>query len=228
MASSCVPFAFSPVLIATDYFKDAADAKRVHPQLIDGGVYDNQGIQKITQQDSFYCCQNVIVSDAGGNFSANLKYPNAVSLLMRTVDLFMYRIKASSMVQHIYNNVHGAGRPIAYFSLGWELIWCIPGFIKNMIEGQVLPSVIQAHGFKEEWIKDPVHHQGEIKTHLETVTGYAEILKRNLTDAQWEFARKTGTNLTPLSKDNIDWLIIQAENMTELQVKLYCPHLLPK
>lgn len=228
MASSCVPFAFSPVLVATDYFKDAADAKRVHPQLIDGGVYDNQGIQKITQQDSFYCCQNVIVSDAGGNFSANLKYPNAISLLMRTVDLFMYRIKASSMVQHIYNNVHGAGRPIAYFSLGWELIWCIPGFIKNMIEGQVLPSVIQAHGFKEEWIKDPVHHQGEIKTHLETVTGYAEILKRNLTDAQWEFARKTGTNLTPLSKDNIDWLIIQAENMTELQVKLYCPHLLPK
>jgi NTE family protein len=46
MASSCVPFAFTLVSIDRKYFTNPNDAERVHPVLVDGGIYDNQGIHK--------------------------------------------------------------------------------------------------------------------------------------------------------------------------------------
>jgi NTE family protein len=225
MASSCVPFAFTPVTIAKEFFNSPEDFNRVKPVLIDGGVYDNQGIQKLTQPKSSYECDTIIVSDAGGQFIAEKKYPNAIALLIRTVDLFMYRIKAVQMVNNIYNNVKGAAKPIAYFSLGWKIEGSIPGFVNNMCAGQVLKEVIDTHGFHEDWKNNPGLYRNEIAAHLEQRTGYAEILKRNLTPDQWEQARTTGTNLTKLQKQTIDYLIRHAENLTELQVKLYCPHL---
>jgi NTE family protein len=226
MASSCVPFAFTPVHIDKQFFQDANDYKRVKPVLVDGGVYDNQGIQKITQPGSSYECQVIITSDAGGSFAGEGKYPNAIALLVRTVDLFMYRIKAVQMVQNIYRNVDGAGRPIAYLSLGWRLANIIPGFISNMIKGQVLKEVIDAQGFDSAWVADPAKFTTEIKAHLEQRVDYAAISSRDLSEADWQFACSTGTNLTCLSAKRVDCLIRQAENLTEIQVKLYCPELL--
>ena len=55
MASSCVPFAFTPIKIDKQYFVSQADASRIHPLLVDGGVYDNQGIHKIVQGGSYNC-----------------------------------------------------------------------------------------------------------------------------------------------------------------------------
>jgi NTE family protein len=225
MASSCVPFAFTPVPIAKEFYTAGTDFNRVKPMLIDGGVYDNQGIQKLTQPKSSYECNTIIVSDAGGNFLAEKKYPNAIALLIRTVDLFMYRIKAVQMVQNIYRNVEGAAKPIAYFSLGWKIEGSIPGFVENMCRGQIIKEVIDAQGFKDAWKTNPKTYREEIAAHLEERTGYASILKRNLSAAEWEKARAVGTNLTKLSKETIDLLIRHAENLTELQVKLYCPTL---
>ena len=64
MASSCVPFAFTPVKIDKKYFENTEDYNRVHPVLVDGGVYDNQGIHKIMQKGKL-ACHFVITSDAG-------------------------------------------------------------------------------------------------------------------------------------------------------------------
>lgn len=223
LASSCVPFAFTPVYIAKEFYKTPDDCDRVLPVLVDGGVYDNQGIQKLTQSNSIYECGIIIISDAGGGFMADKKYPNTIALLIRTVDLFMYRIKTSQMVQNIYKNVNGSEKPIAYFSLGWTIDKLIPGFIDNMEKGQILSSVIEAHKFKEDWKKHPKEYEAQITAYLKDKIDYGVVEKRNLTNAEWKIACKVSTNLTCLSGKQIDYLIRHAENMTELQVKLYCP-----
>jgi NTE family protein len=226
MASSCVPFAFTPVIIGKEFFRTETDYSRIKPILIDGGVYDNQGIQKLTQPNSSYECDQVITSDAGSNFIMDKKYPNAIALLIRTVDLFMYRIKAVQMVQNIYRNVGGRGKPIAYFSLGWRIQNAIPGFVRSLCNGQILPEVIAAHGLRQEWADNPGAHIQEIENYLKERLKYEALEKRDLTEEQWRLASSTGTNLTCLSTARVEYLIRHAQNLTEIQIKLYCPDLL--
>jgi NTE family protein len=225
-ASTCVPFAFTPVAISKEFFLNPEDFDRVTPILVDGGVYDNQGIQKLTQPKSSYQCDIIITSDAGGNFMMDKQHSNTLSLLKRTVDLFMYRIKAFQMIANIYNNAQGNKKPIAYFSLGWRIEKAIPGFVNNLINEQVLKEVVDAHNFPLEWVQTPIKYKDKIAAHLEHRTGYLDIKKRDLTDSQWEMARSTKTDLKCLSDLQIQYLIQQAENLTELQVKLYCPSLI--
>lgn len=222
-ASSCVPFAFTPVSIHQEFFVDKADYKRIDPKLIDGGVYDNQGIQKLTQKKSFYECEVIITSDAGGKLSFNNHYGNVLTLLIRTVDLFMNRIEAFQMVENIYQNVGGANKQIAYLSLGWDLNRCIPGFVDNMIKGLVLPLVIDAHGLDPSWVAEPRQYRTEIEAKLKENVNYNEIIARDLSAEQLVIVRSTSTNLKPLPAESIRLLAQHAENLTELQVKLYCP-----
>jgi NTE family protein len=220
MASSCVPFAFTPIKIDAHFFRVAADADRVHPLLVDGGVYDNQGIHKIVQKGS-YACSHIITSDAGGGSAGELSFRNTISLLITTVDVFMARIKKVQMVQDVYNNAATAKREIAYFSLSWDVENCIPGFVDNMKSQQVPATVLQAHGLKTAWIEEPELFRNEIETHLRQKTGYAKIEKPTV--AEKKTARGVGTNLAKLSKLQVDCLMKQAGCLTELQVKLYCP-----
>jgi len=223
MASSCVPFAFTPVKIDKQYFLNAEDAKRIHPLLVDGGVYDNQGIHKIMQHGS-YECSHIITSDAGGGSSGELSFRNTISLLIATVDVFMSRIKKAQMIQDIYENAATTKKQIAYFSLAWDIENCIPGFITNLAAKQITQSVIDAHHLERKWIDSPKQYKKEITEHLEKTTGYADIKKPSDTDK--EIARKVGTNLTALSKQQVDCLMLQAACLAELQVKLYCPLLI--
>lgn len=220
MASSCVPFAFTPVEIDRKYFVVPGDADIVHPRLVDGGVYDNQGIHKIVQK-GHYSCPVVIVSDAGGGSKGESFFRNTISLLITTVDVFMDRIKKAQMIDDVYNNAAGPGREIAYLSLGWEADNLIPGFIKAMSEKQVIPAVLQAHHLAPDWIAAPLAYATQIKSHLEQRTGYAAVAKP--TPEEKTIARNVTTNLKGLSKEKIEALIKQAEALTTIQVKLYCP-----
>jgi predicted acylesterase/phospholipase RssA len=58
-ASSCVPGLFDPLVMA-----DLYDGKTI--RLVDGGVYDNQGMASLLEQD----CNVMIVSDASGQMAA--------------------------------------------------------------------------------------------------------------------------------------------------------------
>jgi NTE family protein len=223
MASSCVPFAFTPVTINKEFFEDQKEAERYHPMLVDGGVYDNQGIHKIIQQGR-YNCDYVITSDAGSGSSGELRYRNTFALLMETVNVFMSRIKKAQMVRNVYDNAGTVNKEIAYFSLGWDVENCIPGFIKNLGRKQITQAVIVAHQLKAEWIAHPIKYEAEIKAHLQERTGYAILSKPS--DDEKLIARNVSTNLTSLSKQKVDCLIKQAGALTELQVKLYCPSLL--
>ncbi len=223
MASSCVPFAFTPVKIDKTFFENKEDSKKHHPLLVDGGVYDNQGIHKIMQHGQ-YECDYIITSDAGGGSQGEQILNNTISLLISTVDTFMSRLKKAQMVQDVYENAATTKKQIAYFSLAWDIENCIPGFIDNLASKQITQSVIDAHQLKAEWIANPRQYEKEITDYLINKTGYNSIIKH--TQEQREIARKVGTNLTALTKEQTDSLMLQAGCLTELQVKLYCPSLI--
>ena len=223
MASTCVPFAFTPVSIDRKYFTNPEDAKRVHPCLIDGGVYDNQGIHKIMTRGR-YACDIVITSDAGTGPSVELKFRNTFTLLLETVNVFMSRIKKVQMVQDVYENAGKANKQIAYFSLGWDVENCIPGFIENLSKGQITKSVIDAHQLRPEWVENPKEYEAAITRHLKDRIDYDSITIP--TPKEKKIARSVGTNLTTLSREQVDCLIKQAEALTGIQVKLYCPTLI--
>jgi NTE family protein len=212
MASSCVPFAFTPIKIDKQFFKNETDASIVHPLLVDGGVYDNQGIHRIIQAGKYNCTGEITVK-------------NTVSLLINTVDTFMSRIKKAQMVQDVYDNADNAKKQVAYFSLAWDVEKLIPGFVNNLADKQITTSVITALQLKEEWVADAKKYEKEIIDYLEEKTGYAAIIKPTIEEKK--IARNVGTNLTALSKQQVDCLIKQAECLAELQVKLYCPSLIP-
>ncbi len=227
MASSCVPFAFTPVAIARPFFQNPADYDRVSPRLIDGGVYDNQGIQKLTQPGSYYECDIIITSDAGRGLVFKESYRNTVALLLRTVDLFMNRIKNFQMAANLFQRVVGQGKPVAYLSLGWRLADCIPGFADNMAQGNVLPSVLAARQLPQAWIAAPKQYRADIIAFLEAQVNYPALKARDLSEEEWNMARNIGTNLTPLTARELDALVRQAQNLTELQVRLYLPWSFP-
>lgn len=224
MASSCVPFAFTPVSMAKKYYLDPnQDFRKYVPSLVDGGVYDNQGIHTISQGNSrFYCSNIVITSDAGAGFSGAGMFHNTLQLLARTCDVFMQRIKNVQLVDNLYDTTTASKRQLAYFSLGWDFDRCIPEFIANLKEGSIPQSTIDAHGIKENMLK-PVVQEKEIEALLKANTGYANI--RQVTPEQLKLARSVSTNLTALSKKQIDALAGHAQSMTMLQVRLYCPAL---
>lgn len=222
-ASSCVPYAFTPVGIAQEFFQNREQYKHVSPQLIDGGVYDNQGMQKLTQPKSRYQCNIIVASDAGSGLLLIQSYNNTVALLLHTVDLFMNRIKNVQMAANLFQNVLVRDTPIAYLSLGWKLENCIPGFVHNMAQGNVLPSVLAARQLEQRWIDEPEVYRNQIERHLEQQVGYLAIAARNLTTAEREMACRVRTNLYPLQENQLEALVRHAENLTELQVKLYLP-----
>lgn len=220
MASSCVPFAFTPVMIDKEFFEDPNEASTYHPVLVDGGVYDNQGIHKVMQKGRF-TCSVVITSDAGAGSTGELTFKNTIALLLETVNVFMSRIKKAQMVRNVYDNASTVNREIAYFSLGWDVENCIPGFVRNLEKKQITSGVIKAHELKDEWISDPKRYFTEIENHLKQRVKYDSIPKPAAKEKQ--IARSVGTNLISLSKEKIDCLVKQAEALTELQVRLYCP-----
>ncbi|MEO6670129.1 MAG: patatin-like phospholipase family protein [Ferruginibacter sp.] len=225
MASSCVPFAFTPITINAKYFVNSNDMSRANPVLVDGGVYDNQGIHKLTQRDSGFECEVVITSDAGAGSPFKRSYNNVIVLLIRCMDVFMSRIKKFQMQEDLYRNTDFANRQIAYISLGWDIENCIPGFIDNLKKGQVTASVILDHKIPPDWLANIDAHRSAIQNLLEANTNYEKIYAEKLTATEIELARKVSTNLTCLSREQVKCLAGHAANITELQVKLYCPTL---
>lgn len=224
MASSCVPFAFTPIRIAKEFILHPEDLINNTPLLVDGGIYDNQGINKIMQDNRNL--NTIITSDAGGGSTGELKLRNTFTLLSETVNVFMARIKKAQMVSDVYENAETVKREIAYFSLAWDVENCIPGFIRNLENKNIIAEVIHAHHLKEEWVKEPLKYYENIEIQLKANVDYDHIPKP--TAAEKEIARRVATNLTALSKMQLDSLIKQAVALTDIQVKLYCPSLFHK
>lgn len=223
MASSCVPFAFTPVHIDAKYYPQGMKVPALGPELVDGGVYDNQGIHKLSFEGSRYEASNIIVSDAGNKMPFTNAFGNVFALLIRTMDVLMMRIKDFQMIAGLYENTIKANRQIAYISLGWDLDQCIPGWVNNLIDGKITNEVIAAHQIPVAWLNAPKENRDHIEKHLAQQVGYEEIIKEQLTDTEMEIARSVCTGLSRLSLKQVNCLTQQSYLLTALQIKLYCP-----
>lgn len=220
-ASTCVPFIFTPVKIPKNFYNETEDYLRIKPRLIDGGVYDNQGVHKLAQKNSAYACDIIIVSDAGNNLPFKNTYKNVLPLLIRVSDIFMNRIKNFQMINLIFNpdNLE----EIAYQSLGWNFEKLIEYFIDNIKKGNVSLNVIKSHGIEEIDIKEEKWQK--IDSLLKQSINYDAIIDGANSKQELEIARSVSTNLKALSDEQIKSLTKHAEVLTEIQVKLYCPTL---
>ena len=219
-ASTAVPFVFTPIKIDAKFFSNLEDTKRVKPRLVDGGVYDNQGAHKITQTKSAYGSQIVIISDAGNSMPFKNTYRNTLTMLIRTSDVFMNRIKNLQMVHYLYQNHNNDKREIAYQSLGWDIEDSIPKFIDAVKAGIILPQVLPHHNITETDIA--TKDWKTIKSKVKASINYKSIIANANTKAQLDIARRVKTGLSPLNDEQIDALVNHASVLTEIQVKLYC------
>ena len=226
VASSCVPFAFSPVRIDRKYFQKSEQFDQVRPYLVDGGIYDNQGIQKLSQPGSSYECDIIITSDAGNKLPFEGTYTNTFALLLRTVETFMTRIKNFQMAQHLFDAAKSHRKDIAYLSLGWDVEKCLSGFFDGLKAGRIPTRLIEAHQISEDWLADLHTHKEDVLERLQASIGYSHIINEKVADQDKLVARNVSTNLTKLSPRQIDCLIRHAANLTEIQVRLYCPSLI--
>ncbi|MEP2510504.1 MAG: patatin-like phospholipase family protein [Reichenbachiella sp.] len=220
-ASTCVPFAFSPVRIKKRFFKPESGYKDAVPRLVDGGVYDNQGIHRLTHSKSRYKCNIIIVSDAGNDMPFKNTYRNVLSLLIRVSDVFMTRIRNLQVMELLYDSIENKQREIAYQALSWSPEHSIDKFIDSVLDGNVLDHVWKSHKITEADIerKDRMEMTAKLKQSID----YEAIVKTANDDVQTKLARSVGTNLVPINQTKQKALINHAYVMTELQVRLYCP-----
>ncbi len=242
MASSCVPFAFSPIRIKKKYHKKHPVYRIERPLLVDGGLYDNQGAHKLSNKDSDYHTPIVIVSDAGaGVMNARWAF-NIPLMLMKTSNIMMHRIKTFQMEDNIYTGVE-RGRRYAYLSLGWNVSEVpLVGFVDHVVEGHVAPELYTHHGISQEdaeslrkvhkgrrkrWDIDCELYE-KIISQLKQNIGWEELQRIKPSKKVHELARNVGTNLTALKKSQIEALAAHSNWLTEVQVRLYLPHLIAR
>lgn len=230
MASSCVPFAFSPVRIPCKYFEDQTRVNE-GPLLIDGGLYDNQGAYKLQEKYCDYECTNIIVSDAGNTEMSKRWAINIPLLLWKTSNILMRRIRAMQIQQNLYSNDNN--HQFAYMSLLWnpDGDW-VDSLARNIKAGNVHEIVLKYHGVGEDVISllktDSTWNEGKERLHdcLNKSIGWDEIIGRKPNQDVWKSAKGVCTGLSGLCKNKIADLIAVSEWMTELQIKTYLPNLL--
>lgn len=230
MASSCVPFAFSPVRIPCEYFEERTRVKE-GPLLIDGGLYDNQGAYKLQEKGCDYECANVIVSDAGTTEMSKKWAINIPLLLVKTSDILMRRIRAMQIQQNLYSN--DKTHQFAYNSLLWNPDWdWLNSFARNIKDGNVHECVLEYHHINEDIVAllqdEKTWNVGLEKLHvcMNESIGWDELIAKRPSQEVWNSAKGVCTNLTGLCEVKISHLMTVAEWITELQVKTYLPNLL--
>ena len=121
------------------------------PLLVDGGLYDNQGVHEISEQSSeHYFTKYAIVSNAGNTDLNDKKIWNIVKLLIKTSDILMKRIEKLQSRKIMFSSSNVESR-FAYLSLTWDATdRLVRGFVWNIAKGLVPAEVYQEHGIEEE------------------------------------------------------------------------------
>jgi NTE family protein len=217
--STSVPYAFSPT-----HLKFIVDNELIEPKLVDGGIYDNQGIYRLTTKSSFFRSDIVIVSDASYPFEKKYSKANPLPVFNRIMNVMMKRIKSMQFLQRIYENDENELYEIAYYSLDYEYEKCIEGFVKAAIENRLRPHLTEYHKITEELKK----YKSGLTEHIKNNIHFEQIILHGITREQFDFIKNIKTNLIALNKQEIELLTKHAAVLTEIQIKLYCPSLLDK
>ena len=234
MASSCVPYGFTPITINEKYLLNKyneCDNKPEPPLLVDGGIYDNQGAHKLSEKKSRFHADLIIVSDAGNGEIKAAHTTNFLITLYKTSEMMMDRIKKLQLIHNLYEG-HDGHSHYAYVPLKWDCSdWLISGFIRNLRENNVHPDVWEYHGISESEVQNLTAQPTDelyrsIENKIKSSIGWAKMVELIPSKESELLARNIGTNLTALSKDRINSLIVHSEWITEVQVRLYLPFLI--
>lgn len=235
MASSCVPFAFNPIRMPEKFRRNKVNKL---PLLVDGGLYDNQGVHEISEQSSeHYFTKYAIVSNAGNTDLNDKKIWNIVKLLIKTSDILMKRIEKLQSRKIMFSSSNVESR-FAYVSLTWDATdRLVRGFVWNIAKGLVPAEVYQEHGIEEEEAES-------MRKHYHASKGYKSddverLMQKVKNSIGWEslehlrpnekeviIARNVCTGLDGLSKKKVYCLQKFSEWMTIVQVRMYLPNLL--
>lgn len=215
--STSVPYIFSPT-----QFRFMSDGKTLKPNLVDGGIYDNQGIYRITSANSKYKADIAIVSDASAPFKKKYYGINPVPVMRRIISVLMRRIRSVQFQDRIYEESERDLWEIGYFSLDWNYENCLLGFWDAFKNKKIRPHLVQHYGLSDDLRNDKVAVISKLKESIH----FDSIICEGLSNDQIELVAKIGTNLTALHPKVIDLLIKHASTLVEIQIKLYCPTLL--
>jgi len=228
MASSCVPFAFSPIKISEKYKIGQCDKS---PLLVDGGLYDNQGAHKFEGYDRHFAVDYAIVSDAGNTKISSKLCVNLIGTLIMTSEILMHRIKNFQRQQNSYIPEYKKRIVYVYNDLLWDKYEEFPErFVKNIKAGFISKKVIAYHGISDDMLfrlnNDATYSVAfeEILSLVKKNIGWYDLVKN--IPQNHSIAEKVCTNLIGLSEKKINALIEHSEWMTEVQVRLHLPFLI--
>ena len=235
MASSCVPFAFSPIKISTKYCNAPYKKGDKKPLLIDGGLYDNQGAHKLCEKSSNYHTQLNIVSDAGTSEMSSKWAFNTLLLLKKTADIMMKRIQTFQSKNNLFSHQHDKGLRFAYLALLWEVSdRPIKSFVNNISEEHIARELLEYHNLNENDIRNLESDDKAIKEsafqnlveQLKQNIGWIELERIMPSIEEHRIAKSVGTNLTALSEKQINALVKHSNWLAEVQIRLYLPYLI--
>lgn len=236
MASSCVPVIFNPIHIPRRYRRIKGVQE---PLLIDGGVYDNQGVHNLMERGNRYLfTKYCIVSNAGASSLSDYKHLRNI-LQMATVvsEVLMKRIR-DMMSRDLKIETDDRDNRGVYVDLlrepSEELL---EGFVMELACGLVHEETWRAHGISEEDVRGLRDYFRDLhKPDPAIAKRLVEQLKGSIrwdalkhvhpTSEEVKIARSVGTNLTGLSRKQLYCLAKFSEWMTLVQVRLYLPNLL--
>jgi len=237
MASSAYPM-LAPVKIPKRYINKP---NTISPILSDGGIYDNQGAHKLTENGDYHT-DYIIVSDAG-NTEMNRKGTwNVVSLLRKVSNMMMNRIEKMQRREYLFSqkkykakNDDDTYPHYAYAVLEW-----LPAekdfvnrFVKNVSKELVSRAVCESHGIDEDIVARIIANEDDkeawriAKKRVEEHIGWDDLYASQPTEESIKTAKSVCTGLSFLSKRKINALVECAEWMIKVQVKLYMPELIP-
>jgi len=228
MASSAYPM-FAPVTIPSGYL---TNEKSKSPILVDGGIYDNHGTHKLSEDRSAYHADYVIVSEAGNTPMNRKKTWNIVSLLRKVIDMMMNRIEK---LQRRYNEYRtdNSDHRYAYVALTWFANQdYLSRFVGNIKEGHVADSLCRWHGMDEDLVERVKAGDKEAATQAQKIVeksiGWDALYAKQPNKDIYKTAICVGTSLCGLSLDKMSALIAVSEWLAEVQVKTYMPMIMNK
>lgn len=220
-SSAFSPF-FSPLRFDKKNYTHKEDNEIFNPMLIDGGIYDNQGIHRVVESRNKEPFDIVICSDCACPYKRKYSFPNAFSLLFKTIDLMMKRIRGFQFNHSIYGKCSNI-KNIIYFSIGWDFEYCIKGFVNAIVNNSERANVlINQHNILPETINDKEKLTSFIKNKID----YDNIVGEKYKNYDFEKFKKIKTKLKPINKNLLNELIDYASKLCELQLKLYFPDLI--
>jgi NTE family protein len=132
----------------------------------------------------------------------------------------MRKIKSLQFIRDVYSKE----KSIAYFSIDWEYDKCIEYFIRAIKENKIQQEVLDVHDFSRSHIDEIINNNfTEALEHIKQRINYKKIIERGVSDKERIIVSKIKTNLTALTKKEIELLSNHASVLVELQLNLYCP-----